>query len=44
MQTQSLSGEWTFRQAGAVRSGLLIPFSTAIAAVLGILVLNETFT
>lgn len=35
---------WLLKRIGAVRSGLLIPFSTVIAVVLGILVLNETFT
>lgn len=35
---------WLLKRIGAVRSGLLIPFSTVVAVVLGILVLNETFT
>ncbi|MFC2108021.1 EamA family transporter [Candidatus Bipolaricaulota bacterium] len=39
-----LGSSWLLKRIGAVRSGLLIPFSTVIAAVLGILVLNEAFT
>ena len=35
---------WLLKRVGAVRSGLLIPFSTVAAVVLGILVLNEAFT
>ena len=35
---------WLLKRIGAVRSGLIIPFSTVVAVVLGILVLNEAFT
>lgn len=35
---------WLLKQIGAVRSGLIIPFSTLAAVILGILVLRESFT
>lgn len=35
---------WLLKRIGAVRSGLIIPFSTVVAVVLGIVVLGEAFT
>lgn len=35
---------WLLKQIGAVRSGLIIPFSTVVAVILGIIVLGEAFT
>ena len=35
---------WLLKQIGAVRSGLIIPFSTVVAVLLGIVILNEAFT
>lgn len=35
---------WLLKQIGAVRSGLIIPFSTVVAVILGIVVLHEAFT
>lgn len=35
---------WLLKQVGAVRSGLIIPFSTVVAVILGIVVLGEAFT
>ncbi len=35
---------WLLKQIGAVRSGLIVPFSTVVAVVLGIVVLHEAFT
>lgn len=35
---------WLIKQIGAVRSGLIIPFSTVVAVILGIVVLGEAFT
>lgn len=35
---------WLLKRIGAVRSGLLIPFSTVVAVLLGVFVLNEAFT
>jgi len=35
---------WLLRRIGAVRSGLIIPFSTVVAVLLGVAVLGEAFT
>ena len=35
---------WLLRQIGAVRSGLIIPFNTVVAVILGVTVLGEAFT
>ncbi len=35
---------WLLKQIGAVRSVLIIPFSTVVAVILGIVVLGEAFT
>jgi drug/metabolite transporter (DMT)-like permease len=35
---------WLLKQIGAVRSGLIVPFSTVVAVILGIVVLGEAFT
>jgi drug/metabolite transporter (DMT)-like permease len=35
---------WLLKQIGAVRSGLIIPFSTVVAVSLGVIVLGEAFT
>ena len=35
---------WLLKRIGAVRSGLIIPFSTVVAVILGIAVLGEAFT
>jgi drug/metabolite transporter (DMT)-like permease len=35
---------WLLKQIGAVRSGLIVPFSTVVAVFLGIVVLGEAFT
>jgi len=35
---------WLLKQIGAVRSGLIIPFSTVVAVLLGIVILKEAFT
>lgn len=35
---------WLFKQIGAVRSGLIVPFSTVVAVILGVVVLGEAFT
>ena len=35
---------WLLKQIGAVRSGLIVPFSTVVAVLLGVVVLGEAFT
>ena len=35
---------WLLRRIGAVRSGLIVPFSTVVAVFLGVVVLDEAFT
>jgi len=35
---------WLLRQIGAVRSGLIVPFSTVVAVTLGVVILGEAFT
>ena len=35
---------WLLKRIGAVRSGLIVPFSTVVAVTLGIIVLGEAFT
>ena len=35
---------WLLRRIGAVRSGLIVPLSTVVAVLLGIVVLDEAFT
>jgi len=35
---------WLLRRIGAVRSGLIVPLSTVVAVLLGVVVLHEAFT
>jgi drug/metabolite transporter (DMT)-like permease len=35
---------WLLKQIGSVRAGLIIPFTTVVAVLLGVIVLGEAFT